>query len=172
MHVSSDVMPYAGSFRAELLRPTRSLGIDSGSEGGHRPMRVVPCFSPQDATAGPSGDSPMTIPRAGASLAFLSTMLFQPPTANADDVVGEVWTIPVQDRGRPIVVGTEAGRRSPWWGRSCLHPSRCPWRRPGGRRAGSAAPPRSRRNRRPPARTVPTDGRSRRSDRRRRSVRY
>ena len=45
------------------------------------------------------------------------------------------------------------------------------WRRPGDRRAGSAAPPRSRRSSWPPARTVPTDGCSHKSGRHRRSER-
>jgi hypothetical protein len=48
----------------------------------------------------------MTIHEAGFALAVLCTLLICSPSANADD--GDVSTVPVPDRGRPVVARTDA----------------------------------------------------------------
>src|SRR3954449_487251 len=47
----------------------------------------------------------MKIPEAGSVLAVLGTLLFCSPSANAD---GYVTTVPVPDRGRPVVARVDA----------------------------------------------------------------
>jgi hypothetical protein len=49
----------------------------------------------------------MTIQQAGSALALMTSMFLQAPTANADDNVGRVRTIPVPGHGRPVVARTD-----------------------------------------------------------------
>ena len=50
----------------------------------------------------------MTIQQSVSLLAVLSTMCSYPPSATADDGARQVTTVPVPDRGRPVVAKTDA----------------------------------------------------------------
>jgi hypothetical protein len=51
----------------------------------------------------------MTIREAGSAVALLSTLFFCLPAANADGEIARVSTVPVPDRGRPVVARTDTG---------------------------------------------------------------
>lgn len=50
----------------------------------------------------------MAIQQAGFALGFLGTVFLCTPSANADDGIGKVTTVPVPGRGQPIVAKTDA----------------------------------------------------------------